>query len=603
MSCVSLATNQEKSMPVSARIWRSSLTAIAVVAVAAVTPLAAGAPAAAATPLVSRLCAPPADTVPPQLTSLTFSTKTIDLTNGPRRVTVTAHATDTAAGVASGVQDIELEFSGPHGGTATIMNLVSGTPADGTWKGSVGFSRDDQDGTWSVDDLIVEDAQGNGQLYEGSGKTLRSPTDLRLHPDWDSSLTVTGSAGGNPPPPGHPGAKLGKLTAFRLAPKSVNTTHHAKTVKVTAAFSRHRPTDVELLLLKAGDGGIGIGLNKTKTGISTPSAASTYARVASGKAAPAAFFFKVVRLKRTTHGRWAGHVKIGKWAGHIVAQPTLVAVFGNADKLRFKEYNADRLHVLHFTHSLKITSGVDTTKPVLTGLRVTPTSVDTTSGAQLVTVTARATDKQSGVALVQAQIESRQEYDTRGSSLRVRMTRHGNVWSGQAKVRECVPSGTWKVSVDMVDHAENVASYSSKMLLAAGLPGTVSVTSHPGDSVPPSVKSATASGAGHMITLDFTEGVKNVTDSTLSVFAMAPASARFQSTLAVSHIACSDGTGTVACSGSGGLVTSAVLTVPTVTAGKNYEVWANQDSITSQLTDGAGNPVDWSFQVADVTGS
>jgi hypothetical protein len=154
-----------------------------------------------------------------------------------------------------------------------------------------------------------------------------------------------------------------------------------------------------------------------------------------------------------------------------------------------------------------------------------------------------------------------------------------------------------------MDHAENVARFSSKKLLAAGLPGQLPVTSHPGDSVAPSVKSATASAAHHMITLDFSEGVKNVTDSTLTVYALAPVSARFHTPLAVSGVVCSDGTGTVPCSGSGGLVTSAVLTVPDVTAGHDYEVWANQGSVTSQLTDAAGNPIDWSFETADVTGS
>jgi hypothetical protein len=585
-------------MAVSARVWRSSLTAIAVVAVAAVTPLAAGAPAVAATPFVSRLCAPPADTVPPQLTSLTFSTHTIDLANGPHSVRVTAHATDSAAGVASGVRDIQVEFSGPRAETDTVLNLVSGTAADGIWKGSVRFPRGTHDGTWSVSDLLVADAQGNQQFYGRAGKTLRSPTDLRLHTDWDSTLTVTGTA--TTVPPTHPRAKAGKLTAFRLAPKSVNTTHHAKTVRVTASFSGHRPTFVDLLLTSAGDGGIA--LSKTR-GVTIPSATRRFARVASGKAAPAAFFFKLIRLKRTTHDHWAGHVKIGRWAGHVVAQPDLLAVFEAGGSLKFKEFNSDRLQARHFTHSLKIVSGVDTTKPVLKGLRVTPTAVDTTSSSQLVTVTARATDKQSGLALVLAQIQFGRGYDIRGSFLDVRLTRHGNLWTGQAKIRECVPSGTWRVSVDLVDRAENLAQYSSKKLLAAGLPGQLSVTSHPGDSNPPSVKSSTASGAGHMITLDFSEGVKNVTDSTLAVFALAPASTRFQTQLAISHIACSDGTGTVACSGSGGLITSAVLTVPDVTAAQDYQVWANLDSVTSQLTDGAGNPLDWSFQVADVTGS
>jgi hypothetical protein len=584
-------------MAVSARVWRSSLTAVAVVAVAAVTPLAAGAPAVAATPLVSRLCAPPADTVPPQLTSLTFSTHTIDLTHGPRKVTVTAHATDTAAGVASGVRDIEVEFDAGHTGIGASLNLVSGTRADGTWSGSVDFSDGAHDGTWSVGDLTVTDARGNVQSYGRSGKDLTSPTDLRLHPDWDSSLTVTGSPASTPP--AGPGLKPGKLTGFRLAPKSVNTTHAVKTVKVTAAFTGHRPSAVALLLT-TDDGGIAF--SKTR-GVSTPSAASRFARVASGKAASDAFFSKFALLKRTHHDHWVGHVKVGKWLGHLVAQPTLIAGFGKAVKPRFKEFDQDRLKALHFTHALKITSGVDSTKPALTGLRVTPTTVDTRSGSQLVTITARATDKQSGLGFAVAQIVSRGGFETPGSFRDVRLFRHGNLWIGHANIRECAPSGTWKVSIDLVDRADNVAQYSSKKLLAAGLPGTLSVTSNPGDAVPPSVQSSTASGAGNMITLDFSEGVKNVTDSTLDVFSLAPASARFQTPLAISHIVCSDGTGTVACSGSGGLVTSAVLTVPDVHAGRDYQVWANLDSVTSQLTDGAGNPLDWSFQAADVTGS
>jgi hypothetical protein len=587
-------------MAVSSRVWRSSLTAIAVVAVAAVTPLAAGAPAVAATPFISRLCAPPADTVPPQLTSLTFSTQTIDLANGPHSVTLTAHATDSAAGVASGVQDIEVEFSGPRAGTDTVLNLVSGTPADGTWKGSVHFPRGSHDGTWLVSSLVVSDAQGNSQFYGRNGKSLRSPTDLRLHPDWDSSLTVTGTATTVPPAPG---PRPGKLTGFRLAPKSVNTTRHAKTVRVTAAFSGHRPSFVLLLLTSEGDGSIAFDKASVSKARAAGIAAATraFTRVASGAAAPAAFFFKFVGLRRTTHDHWVGHVKVGRWAGHVVAEPDLIAGFEGTTP-RFKEFDKDRLQARHFTHSLKITSGVDTTKPVLKGLRVTPTSVDTTSGSQLVTITARATDKQSGLGLVLARIASRGGYD-RGSFLDVRLHRNGNLWTGQAKIRECVPSGTWKVSVFLVDHAENLAQYSSKKLLALGLPDHLSVTSHPGDSDAPFVRSSTASGAGHMITLDFSEGVKNVTDSTLAVFALAPASARFQTPLAISHIVCSDGSGSVACSGSAALVTSAVLTVPDVTAGHDYQVWANLDSVTSQLTDGARNPLDWSLQAADVTGS
>jgi hypothetical protein len=37
--------------------------------------------------------------------------------------------------------------------------------------------------------------------------------------------------------------------------------------------------------------------------------------------------------------------------------------------------------------------------------------------------------------------------------------------------------------------------------------------------------------------------------------------------------------------------------------GKEFQVYANLGGITSQLTDGAGNPLSWNFQAADVTGS
>jgi hypothetical protein len=534
--------------------------------------------------------------VPPQLSSLTFSTHTVDLTNGPRRVSVTAQATDPSTGPTSGVQAVQVEFSRGHNGIDALLNLTSGTATNGTWKGAAHFPHT---GTWSVTNVFVTDGSDNLQIYGRGGKAPTSPTDLRLHPDWDSSVSVVGGGAGTPPR--GPAVKPGKLTGFRLAPKAVNTTHSAKRVRVTADFKGRQPRDVAMFLVK-NEGGLGIGFSKTGA-VQVPSAASRFGRAAAGKAIRISPFFKLVSLRQTTHRHWAGHVKIGRWVGHIVAKPTLIAIFGPSVRPRFKQFSADRLDALHFTHSLKITGGVDTTRPALTGLRVTPISVDTTSGAEAVTVTARATDRQSGVAFARAHLTAGPGRFAPGSSLTVHMTRLGDVWTGQAKVRECVPSGAWRVSVDLVDNAENVARFSSKSLIAAGLPGQITVTSHPGDVEPPSVDSSTAAAAHHMITLDFSEGVKNVTDSTLSVFALAPASTRFQSPLTISGVVCSDGTGTVACSGSGGLVTSAVLTVPDVVAGRHYEVWANQDSVTPQLTDGAGNPLDWTYQATTVKGS
>jgi hypothetical protein len=43
--------------------------------------------------------------------------------------------------------------------------------------------------------------------------------------------------------------------------------------------------------------------------------------------------------------------------------------------------------------------------------------------------------------------------------------------------------------------------------------------------------------------------------------------------------------------------------VPDVAAGQDYEVWANVDSVTPQLTDAAGNPLGWGRIAAKVVGS
>jgi hypothetical protein len=73
----------------------------------------------------------------------------------------------------------------------------------------------------------------------------------------------------------------------------------------------------------------------------------------------------------------------------------------------------------------------------------------------------------------------------------------------------------------------------------------------------------------------------------------------------ISSITCSNGHATVDCSGTGGLITSAVLAVPALSGqvGTKYEVWTNLGSTSSQLTDGTGNPMDWTSDVAEVTDS
>jgi hypothetical protein len=131
----------------------------------------------------------------------------------------------------------------------------------------------------------------------------------------------------------------------------------------------------------------------------------------------------------------------------------------------------------------------------------------------------------------------------------------------------------------------------------------VKVTSKHGDVAAPYVYGSATLGANHQVILNFSEGVKHVSTSTLTVYALSPAKDRFKSAAPVSAITCSDGIHTVNCSGAGGLATSAVLTVPSLASGGEYQVYANLRQVTSQLTDGNGNPTNWNWVAAEVKAS
>ncbi len=551
-------------------------TAIGVVTAVVLTPLLPMTAAQAA-----GLCSPPADTVPPQVTQVTFNRQSVSLDSGSRRVVVTADATDTSGnGAGSGVTEVDVFVSGSRTGTSTRLSLASGTPTDGVWKGSFMVPKDAQAGTWSLRAVNAQDADHNFESYNHDGTHAQSPTDIALQPGWDTSVAVTGT--GTPKPKRH---HAGTVTAFTFSPQLVDTIHARHTVHVAARFSKPEPKRVSVNFDRK-----------------------------SGKGRS---FLRGLTLRHVHGTRWSGHISVPRWMRDDKFDATLFAQYAATVTPRNREFTAGALRKRHFPTLLTVHSGTDKTKPKLHTLSFSPPSVDTTTGAETVTVTATASDTHSGVARVQANLyinnggggSAAGLYPYKGlgyqdsSFINVMLKPVGDKWVGTARFRRCVPSGSWNTSVFVSDHAENSANYSSKKLAAKGLPGHLSVTSTPGDVEDPEVRDATASGVDHTITLDFTEGVKNVTTSTLSVFALRPAATRFQHTAAVTAVTCSNGSADVDCSGSGGLVTSAVLTVTGLTGGAPYRVFANLDAITSQLTDGAGNPLPWNYQAADVTGS
>ena len=439
-------------------------------------------------------------------------------------------------------------------------------------------------GAYKINDLNVTDAAGNEQDYPGYSKVPEGPNALSLHPADNPTFTVTGTPATRPV-----GRTAGKLSAFSAGPARINTTSSGRLVHFAARFSGASPTAVVVDL-------------------DSP-----------GKPRNIRFVYLRARLHEQ-HGRWTGAVRVPRWLGRQRLEAGLGADFGPRFRQRSRQYDSDQLAKKHFASRIAVTSGVDHSAPILTSLSLSPDPVDSTSGPERVTVMAKAKDTGSGVRSVEIYggirggangvaagsypfADSGVGYSSsQDFTVRLDKTAKGT-WVGTATVRRCVPSGTYKLSAQVDDVAGNHRYYSSPQLSKAHLTSAVAVTSRHGDIVAPYVYSAATYGADGEVFLNFSEGVTDVGTSTLTVFALGAQNTRYQSPMTIASIVCSDGHQAVDCSGANELVTSAVLTVPGMTAGEGYEIWANQDQVTPQLADGNRNPLDWNYAATEVVDS
>ncbi|HEY2299568.1 MAG TPA: hypothetical protein VGH43_17680 [Jatrophihabitans sp.] len=538
----------------------------------------------AATGTGRSLCAPPADTVGPVISEVTFGKTSIDLNSGSRTQTIRATGSDSSGnGAASGVSRVWLVIRGNRFGSEVRLQLSSGTPASGVWTGQFVVSKYAHPGTYSIEDLAATDVAGNGQVYRGFSKVPQGPDALSLHPADNPTFTVTGTPA--TPPARKP---AGTLRSFMFTPSSVNTTSSARHVRVTAQFKGAAPHRVFVQFMSVKRSGL-------------------------------RFVYQRAVLRRSS-GKWSGAVLIPRWIGKQALQPYLYAEFGSGYRPGTRSYSPDDLSQRHFPTKLAVVSGMDKTKPSLTSLTFSPSSIDSTTGPERVTVTAKATDIGSGVQYVYVNGGIRHGVNGAAGgayplaadgigylssnyfSVRLKKGTDGR-WVGATTIKQCVPSGTYKLNVAVRDVAGNYRSYSKRQLDNAHITSTVDVTSKHGDVAAPYIYSAATYAPQHAIFLNFSEGVATVDTSTLAVYPLSPISSRFTTPADVSAIVCSHGLDTIDCSGSGSLVTSAVLTVPSLTPGVRYDVYANLNQVTPQLVDGNGNPMGWNYESAEVRDS
>ncbi|NHC16288.1 hypothetical protein [Motilibacter deserti] len=411
-----------RAMPSGRR--RATLAAVAVGAAATATFVGTSALPATAAGCV--------ELTPPQITSFSFAPGSVDVRSGEKKVKVTAHVTDT-----EGAELVMATFESPTGPggkssfAAAHLKLSSGTAKDGTFTGEAIVARGVIPGAWKVRSVSATDVQGGSGFlsYEQLGQK-----------GWKRDLAVKST----------PDLKKPAITALTVAPTKVNTKAKAARVKVTA---------------KATDNMSGVAFVAVELTRKTKGATGTPATL--------------VVLKRTSgtanNGSYVGYADIPRWVGTdswLVSADTMDAAMNQT------EYSNAAVAKKKWSRSVSVVSNNDTTMPALVSATPSPTTI---SAATAVSVTARATDAQSGVASVLV------TWEGDGGSLTVPLTRTGGTpqngtWTGKGNVFRCLNgSGTWTATAMLTDVAGNVHKYTAEETAAMGI-GTLTVKEEPGAS-------------------------------------------------------------------------------------------------------------------------
>jgi hypothetical protein len=148
------------------------------------------------------------------------------------------------------------------------------------------------------------------------------------------------------------------------------------------------------------------------------------------------------------------------------------------------------LQALGFPVGLDVTSIPDVTPPQVVGLRVSPSAINVSAGAQDVNVEVDLTDAPAGVRGVSFLIRSPsagQIYQRFESELKSGTAQSGTWQLGIAPFRipQFSESGTWTVDLSLFDTVTNNGSVSASQLRALGFSPDLTVTSAPSDTTPP----------------------------------------------------------------------------------------------------------------------
>ena len=171
-----------------------------------------------------------ADTTPPVLDSISFSTTSLNVGAGQTTLLVTAHFTDDLSGIFDGTfangmssSPPQILFRSPSGqlvyGMFDILHPVSGGRLDGVYQASVTLGSNAEAGVWQVQSLLLNDEAGNSVYLSPTNSAALAAA---------SSFTVTNGLSDTTPP---------VLDLISFSTTSLNVGAGQTTLLVTAHFT------------------------------------------------------------------------------------------------------------------------------------------------------------------------------------------------------------------------------------------------------------------------------------------------------------------------------------------------------------------------------
>ncbi|HME01598.1 MAG TPA: IPT/TIG domain-containing protein [Solirubrobacteraceae bacterium] len=365
----------------------------------------------------------------PTLAALSIMPSSVNTSTSSQVVTVTAEITDSSSGFASGF----VVFESPNGEQTTARaSLVkrSGTDTDGTYEAKVTFKQFIEAGTWKVSQIYLVDTEGDAvHLASTQLEAMGFPATVHVE-----------SVEDNEPP---------ALAGLSIVPATVNTSSSSQTVTVTAHITDNLSGFAS-----------GYVVFKSLTTGKQTTARAAFTRI-SGTETDGTYEAKVTFERFSAPGPWK--INTVSLADHAGNEANLTTA---------------RLEAKGLPHTVQVEGVEDTEPPVLAGLSISPASVNTSSSAQTVVVTAHITDSLSGFASGGISFESPngKQLAARASFTRVSGTEANGTYEADVKFGQFSENGPWKVKgVALTDEVGNEAVLSASQLEAKGLPDTVQV--------------------------------------------------------------------------------------------------------------------------------